>query len=301
MTGTKIHNPNDALFKASLSHPEVADEFLKLYLPGSIKKDIDFKTVELCQTTFIDKQLHHAHSDVLFKAMIAGKESYLYILSEHQSTVDKLMPYRLFQYMMCIWNFHIKQSGKKNSLPLPLIFPLVFYTGHAPYNGFRNLWELFGDNEEAMQKILQSPLHLIDVNTLSEEELTENVWAGTLGFILRKQFKKNLPGELIKIAANLNTIGLEKQGAYLVELVHYIFDIEDDRVSVHDLISIMHDKLSPDVEDKIMSLAEKLRLEGELNKSLEIAQNMLAEGSNPVFVAKVTRLPLNKIKELQKK
>ena len=58
-----------------------------------------------------------------------------------------------------------------------------------------------------------------------------------------------------------------------------------------------------------MSLAEKIRLEGELRGKLEgelqgkleTAQNMILEGSDPVFLMKVTKLPLNKIKELQAK
>ena len=62
-----------------------------------------------------------------------------------------------------------------------------------------------------------------------------------------------------------------------------------------------------------MSLAERLieegreegreagREEGELKKSFEIARSMLIEGCEPVFVAKVTQLPINTIKELQKK
>ena len=36
-----IHNPHDKLFKASLKHPEVAKEFLTLYLPTHILKELD--------------------------------------------------------------------------------------------------------------------------------------------------------------------------------------------------------------------------------------------------------------------
>ena len=45
---------------------------------------------------------------------------------------------------------------------------------------------------------------------------------------------------------------------------------------------------------------EKGRVEGELKKSLEIARNMLLEGCEPVFIAKITQLPIDKIKALQK-
>ena len=62
-----------------------------------------------------------------------------------------------------------------------------------------------------------------------------------------------------------------------------------------------------------MSLGEQLReegrlegryegkLEGELKSKSEIAKLLLDEGPDPVFVAKVTGLPLDKIKALREK
>jgi recombination-promoting nuclease RpnB len=294
-------------------------------LPESIKKDLDFSTIEYCNTEFINKQLQLSQADVLFKVMIAGKEAYIYILIEHQSVVDKLMPFRLIQYMTCIWNFHIKQNDKKDVLPLPLIFPLVFFTGESSYTGMRTLWELCGDNAEAMREILQSPFHLVDVSTIPDEELTSHIWAGTLGFILRKKFKKNLYEQIKKIASNLNTIGLEKQGQYLLELFNYILNIDDSNLNADELLNIMHEELSPNVEKEIMSLAEQLiekgeikgklegeikgklegelkgKLEGKLEEKIETAQILLAEGIDPAFVAKATRLPIDQVKALQKK
>ena len=49
-----------------------------------------------------------------------------------------------------------------------------------------------------------------------------------------------------------------------------------------------------------MSLAEQLKEEGKIEGKLEIAKKMLDEGSDLVFVAKVTGLSLDKIKALQK-
>ena len=40
--------------------------------------------------------------------------------------------------------------------------------------------------------------------------------------------------------------------------------------------------------------------QAELKKSIEIAQRMIAENSNPAFIMKVTRLSLEQINELQK-
>lgn len=49
------------------------------------------------------------------------------------------------------------------------------------------------------------------------------------------------------------------------------------------------------------SMVEKAKIEAKLESKLEIAMNMLAENAAPLFVAKVTKLPLNKIKELKNK
>ncbi len=78
-------------------------------------------------------------SDVLFKALVSGEEAYFYILAEHQSKPDKLMPFRLIQYMTKIWDFVIKNKGNKSPLPLPVIVPMIFYTGKGKYTAASTL------------------------------------------------------------------------------------------------------------------------------------------------------------------
>ena len=300
-----IHNPHDKLFRASLQYPEVAKEFLEMYLPIEIKQQVDFNNIAYCNTSFIDEQLKLTQSDVLFKTAINDKESYIYILCEHQFKIDKLMPFRLIKYMVNIWDFHLKQTSKKSTLPLPAIFPLVFYTGEGSYSGCRVFSELFEAQSKLMETILISPFHLINVNELPEESLTSRIWAGTMGFIMRKQFKEHLELEVLKIVDNLNAIGLNKHGQYVVELVKYILNIDDDHRNVEEFVNIMHDKLLPSVEEEIMTLAERIeekgRKEGLLAGKIEIARKLLQEKTDPVFIAKITELSLEKIKELQKK
>jgi len=66
-----------------------------------------------------------------------------------------------------------------------------------------------------------------------------------------------------------------------------------------------HDKLSPGVEHKIMSLAERLRAEGKLEGKLEgeilIIKKMLVNGVDPKFIAKNTGFPLQKILSIKEK
>lgn len=77
--------------------------------------------------------------------------------------------------------------------------------------------------------------------------------------------------------------------------------IDDDHRNVEEFVNIMHDKLLPSVEEEIMTLAERIEEKGRLAEKMQIAKKLLQEQTDPAFVAKITELSLEKIKELQKK
>lgn len=133
MSRSSDHNPHDRLFRAAMQYPQVAREFLDSHLPDEIKVKLDFSSITVCPNSFIDEELKLLQSDVLFKARVAGEEACFYTLVEHQSKPDKMMPFRLLKYMVKIWDSVIKTKGKKNPLPLPVIVPMVFYTGKGSY------------------------------------------------------------------------------------------------------------------------------------------------------------------------
>ena len=296
-----IRSPHDKLFKASMSHPEVAHDFLSTHLPAHIIKKIDFKALDILPNTFIDEELKLAESDVLIKTTIEKQNGYIYILAEHQSTQDHFMPLRLIKYMIKIWE-HDRQHHhpKKSNHTIPVIFPLVFYTGASFYKGPRALWELCGEQSKLMQDILAQPFHLIDVNTIPENILTARIWSGTMEFMMRHRFRQHISTELEKIALSFNQLLLEDKGHFVLQLLSYIMAIDNEHRSTKELALLMKNKVSPKMGDKIMSLAEILIEEGIENNKLETARDMLIEGCDPVFVAKITKLPLDKIKALQK-
>ena len=99
MSKSTLHNPHDKLFRAAMQYPEVAHEFLEMHLPEYIKKNLDFSSITTCPNTFVDEDLKLLHSDVLLKALVSGSKTYFYILAEHQSKPDPLMPFRLIQHV----------------------------------------------------------------------------------------------------------------------------------------------------------------------------------------------------------
>lgn len=313
-TSEIISNPHDKLFKASLQYPDLAKEFIQTHLPETILKKINFNSIEISPNTFIDEELRLSESDVLLKCVMDGEDGYLYLLCEHQSTQDNLMPFRLLKYLIKIWDYHQISTSKKNA-PFPVIFPCVFYSGNGVYKKARAVWELCGKHSELMRNILQQPFHLIDVNLIPEQELIKRKLSGTMEFLMRHRFRQhqNLEQELKKIAQNINFLLLEEEEQFVLQLLNYVMVIDEAHRNVSELIAIIHKELSPEAESKIMNLADRIkeegRLEGErkgllegiLEGKLETAREMLNAGSDIAFIAKVTHLPLDKIKALKNK
>lgn len=295
-----INNPHDKLFRASMQYPEVARDFLDAHLPPDIKNKIDLKSIAACPNTFIDEELKLTQSDVLLKSNIEGKEGYIYILAEHQSKPDPLMPFRLLKYMIKIWDYHQSNSKHKNGIPFPAVFPMVFYAGKHAYNAPKTIWELCGEQSDLMHRILNKPFCLVDVNAASENELTSRLWSGTMEFIMRHRFRQHISQEIGLIAENINRLILEEKSQYVLQLLSYILAIDEEHYTMTELIELIQSKLTPQAGDEIMSLAEILKEEGRTEALQDVAKKFLADGIDPVFVSKNTGLPLDQVKHLQK-
>ncbi len=99
---------------------------------------------------------------------------------------------------------------------------------------------------------------------------------------------------------------LDKLGgqAYLAIVLQYI--LERGELSNKDaFFDIIEENMSPEVGENTMTIAEQLRIEGmqkgKLDGKLEMAQSMLADGVDLVFIAKYTQLSLEVLKDMKKK
>ena len=86
--------------KMLLEHPANVRDLLGL-LHTPWLDEIDFGQLEQIKTTFIRRDYRHLESDIVLTAPLAGprkspgKKLLIYILIEHQSEPDRLMPLRL--------------------------------------------------------------------------------------------------------------------------------------------------------------------------------------------------------------
>ena len=98
---------------------------------------LDFSRLIHINRSFIPDNLREQESDLVYRVPFRGEsatdELLIYILIEHQSTVDTTMGFRVLFYMTQIWDFQRRELAS-NNIPksvwrLRPIIPIVFYTG----------------------------------------------------------------------------------------------------------------------------------------------------------------------------
>ena len=97
--------------------PENAVAELRRELPANLATKIDFSTLTVLSSHFVDDDLQDCESDLLFSATLNEAEALIYVLVEHQSTVDWNMPFRLLRYMANAWEQYVKAHVGARKVP----------------------------------------------------------------------------------------------------------------------------------------------------------------------------------------
>lgn len=160
--------PHDALFKAAFSEPARAAEALAYALGPQIARLIDFTTLRLIDSSFVDEELRARHADLLYAAQLAGSPALFHLLFEHQSGPEWKMALRLLRYMLCDWDAHLAEHPQARSLPL--VIPVVMthcergWTGRAV---FEDLVELPAAARDALLPFVPKFRFVVDDLTAS--------------------------------------------------------------------------------------------------------------------------------------
>ena len=103
---------------------------------NDLVESLDFSKVQRINTTFIADNLREQESDIVFLLPFRDAEEtevMIYILLEHQSTVDPVMGFRLLFYMCQIWDQQrqqwVAEEVPKHQWRFRPIIPVLFYTG----------------------------------------------------------------------------------------------------------------------------------------------------------------------------
>ena len=117
---------------------------------------IDFEHLTRDATTFVRRDYRHLEADVVLVAPLRHpgrprQAILIYILIEHQSEPDRLMPLRLLEYMLHIYQHQIRRWSRRRrsftGLRLHPVLPVVFYTGTRRWDSVGRLVDLLALGE----------------------------------------------------------------------------------------------------------------------------------------------------------
>jgi predicted transposase YdaD len=119
--------PHDSLFRFVFGKPVHAASELRAVLPAPLVNRLDLASLHPVNGSFVDEELKNRHADVLMRTRLDGREAFVYVLIEHQSSPDRMMPLRMLRYLMRIWDRFLEENPRAKRLPM--IVPLVVYQG----------------------------------------------------------------------------------------------------------------------------------------------------------------------------
>ena len=123
----------DAGYKLLFSHSALVRDFLRAYFPGDRNgiRPEDLEAVQKISGAWIDeRELLRRDNDIAWFCKISSEATVapFILLVEFQTHPDPIMPIRLATYSGLMYE-ELHRSGKMKSGELPLILPVVLYSG----------------------------------------------------------------------------------------------------------------------------------------------------------------------------
>jgi len=269
---TRINTPHDRFFKTMMAIPDVNREFLIANLPSDILDLIDLDTIKFHKESFIDQQLKLNMVDILVETKFNDIPGYIYVLAEHQSKPDKLMPLRIWLYMLKIMEYHTTQNKTKE---LPTVYPIIFYNGKKQYSYSTNLLDLFTNKELAKRILgLLAPIQLTALNQIVDDELKELINYCSLALTMKHIYDKDT-GALLKIILQ----STQRISNHVIAANAITYFTETRKIDIQDFRRIIDESdLPKDYKEEAMTLADTLRQEGRQEGIQKGRQEGIQEG-----------------------
>ncbi len=248
-------HPHDGFFKAVFSDPDKAGALFRAHLPEELTRGIEWNSLALLPSSFVKRDLRQTHSDLLFSARLHGRETLLYLVFEHQSTPDPLMPLSLLGYMVEIMLAHTRDR----SLPLPPVVGFVLHQGPEPWSGstaFEHLFDLPPAIAEPLLPYLPKFYHaLLDLSTGDSADREGRADLRMILHLMKCAREQRLLEFFAWLAAEYATLKQSLTGALLRLALWYALHA-DKSLDVKGIYQQLQSE--PELRQKTMTTAEHL-------------------------------------------
>jgi len=300
-----VQHPHDKLFRTVFADTEEAALFLREHLPAALSERLDWPSLALIETSFVDEALRESESDLLYTVQMKESEvrAFLYLLFEHQSKPDPWMRFRLLKYMCRIWDESFKQRPEQSELPP--ILPVVFYQGERAWLPSTEFADLFPAAEREQSFLPRFAHYLIDQSGLAPEQVTGGLKARVAQLLMmaavRAQVREALQAAAPLMAQLTRTGGID----YVAVFVLYLAATQERRV-VTEFATEVH-RYAPGTGGDMLTYAEELRQEGlqegletgEIKGKVEMIESLLAVGAEWSLITRATGITPDEFETLK--
>ena len=294
----RINNEHDKIFRTVLDKKTDVSKFLNKFLGLNIKTE----ELEKYNSSYIDPKFKNKEADIVYRI----KDKNIFLLIEHQTKIDKDMPYRLLDYSNGI--MRSASEDKKR----PSVIPIVLYTG-------KTKWKIENETIEKQQffkevKLIDGEFNLIDINDFSKKELLEDDIFITKMMLVEK-CKDEI--EMVQALEKIENKIKEEDKSTFRRIVKEIWSLRIGTENANKILEKIEEGSGNMMAVMEMLLAENEkyinigrqegrqegrlegRLEGGKQKIKEIVQKMLAENFTKEMIMKITGLKKEEIEEIK--
>ena len=274
----------------------------------AIKTKLKAEEIEKYTSSFVSKIFQNREADIVYKY----KNKNIFFLIEHQTKIDYSMSYRILEYEIEIMKSAIDIRKVKNKeYKLPLVIPIVLYTGKKKWDAKRYLEE----SQETLDdvKIKAGNYNLVDINDFTKEELLQGKTLISKMMLLEKSESTEESIEMLeKIIPNTN----KEEKELLKRVISILFGEKIGEEKTKELI----EKIDGG-EGKMLALVDMIRNENKMyinmgrkegrkeareegkiklkQQCLEIAKNLLKLNMPISQISEVTKLPEEEIEKIK--
>jgi len=279
--------------KLLLEHPKNVGDLLRL-AAQEVAERIDLDGLRHVKETFVKRDYRHIAGDVVLTAPLRTGSAddarvWIYILIEHQSEPDPLMPLRLIDYVVQIFKFQEREwkvtHGLTSGIRLQPVLPVVFYTGTKRWDAVGTLPDLVQPGADFRKWAPRMDSFFVNVSALASEVLESR--GGFFGQVLdlvkaRKQRPREFRTRLVRVVRSLEAMPDEERLRWL-ELLSYIHALvyhvrrpeEQPRLWREIESSVATDAHRQEVFHMGRTIADELKDEGRAEGSLQTARETL--------------------------
>jgi len=301
----KDKKPHDSAYKYLFKNKHIFLQLLKSFVHEDFIHEIELEHLELYDKSFISDELIDRECDLIYKISYPKKQYFIYILLEFQSTVDKTIPVRMLTYIMLLYESIYKESQAGR---LANIFPILLYNGKEDWNIPLNVNELIDKNIPS-KYIPSFEYYLIVEKDIPDEVLDKlsNLVAAVV-YLEKQNDVKKLDIAIEKVLEyikNENVFDLKNftiwfTNMFRAEMDPALVERIKDVTETKSMLTLLAEQIRNEGKTEgIEQGIEKGKLEGEKEKAIMVAKNMLKDGEPIEKIVKYTGLSMEEMEKLK--